>query len=62
MMAAEDAASRAADLAPYLGLAVAVMALIAMVNAWFGSRAGDGEYVMYVVLLIGGILTFLVLR
>lgn len=48
-------------LLPWLGLAVALVGLLGMVTAWFGTRAGDGEFLLYVVLLLGGLIAFGVL-
>lgn len=54
----------AADLAPYIGLAVAALAALTMLNAWFSTTrmASDKEFVVCFVLLVGGLVTFFVLR
>lgn len=50
-----------AELVGWLGLVVAGLGVLGAVNAWFGTRAGDGEYVIYVLMILGGILAFVIL-
>lgn len=48
-------------LLPWLGLAVALVGLLGMVTAWFGTTASDNTFLLYVVLLLVGLITFGVL-
>ena len=49
-------------LLPWLGLAVAVLGLVAMVGAWFSAVTSDTAYVLYTLMVIGGALMFVLLR
>lgn len=46
---------------PWLGLAVAVVGFLGIVTAWFSTEASDGQFLLYVVMVLGGLILFGVL-
>lgn len=46
------------DVLPWLCLAVAAFGFISMVSAWFSTTASDTAYLLYTVMVLGGLIGF----